>query len=120
MYVQDQLASLRPRTNYCIGDGGYCAQPPLLKNYGKQASPLQKGARSTLRGLRVGMVDSIGRICWGPHKPWIAHPAATATMSRIKVRGDLTQFSNCKPQGLKGTSDHGPCALDLGPLVLAL
>jgi hypothetical protein len=35
--------------------------PPRSKSHGKQASPLQAGARSTRRGLRVEVVYSLGR-----------------------------------------------------------
>ena len=40
--------------------GGYCTQPPRSKSHGKQASPLQAGARSNRRGLRVGLISSFG------------------------------------------------------------
>ena len=42
---------LRPR--------GYCAQPPRSKSHGKQAAPLQEGARSTRRGFKVGVIVSL-------------------------------------------------------------
>ena len=40
--------------------GGYCAQPPRSKSHGKQASPLQEGALSTGRAVRVSVVGSFG------------------------------------------------------------
>ena len=32
--------------------GGYCAQPPLLKNYGKQTSPLSSGCTIHAQGVK--------------------------------------------------------------------
>ena len=45
-------------TDHGPRSGGYCAQLSRSKSHGTQASPLQAGARSTRRGLRVGAVDS--------------------------------------------------------------
>ena len=48
-------------THYAPRSGGYCAQPLRFKSHGKQGTPLiQAGARSTRRGLRVGVVVSFG------------------------------------------------------------
>ena len=96
---------------------GYCAQPPRFRSHCKQASPLQEGARSTSRGLRVGLVVSFGRsFVWGA-KLRIADPSAGRR--RTMSGGNLTQSSTVRPQDARpGTLDHGPCASDLGALVL--
>ena len=39
-------------------------------------APLQEGALSTRRGLRVGVVDSLGGSFVGALEPWIAYAAA--------------------------------------------
>ena len=102
--------------------GGYCAQPPRSKSRGKQASPPQAVAGSTRRGLRVGVVNSFGgSFVGGLLQLWIAHLAARPTRRGTMSGGNLTQSSIVRSQDARlGTPDHGPCAADHGPLVLAL
>ena len=47
---------------------------PIAK--ANRAAPLQAEARSTRRGLRVGVADSLGGSFVGALEPWIAYAAA--------------------------------------------
>ena len=52
-----------------------------------RAAPLKAEARSTRRGLRVGVVDSFAEsLVWGL-KSWIRHPAARPTRHGALVPG---------------------------------
>ena len=76
-------------------------------------APLQAGARSTRRGSRAGVVDLLEwGFVWGLLEPLIACLAKTLPCRVSKSEDNLTQSFKCKPQGSKGTSDHGARASD--------
>ena len=79
-------------------------------------APLQAGARSTRRSLRVGAVVSFGgSFVGGLLQLWIAHLAARPTRRGTMSGGNLTQSSIVRSQDARlGTLDHGPCASDHG------
>ena len=73
---------LNNKSKSCLSDtlrGGAAPTPQASKATANRPGPLQAGARSTRRGLRVEAVNSFeGGFVWGL-KSWIRHPAARPT-----------------------------------------
>jgi len=61
--IAKATAKLRPLTTKSF----------IIHSDGYKASPLQAGARSTRKGLRVGVVDSLGGSFVRLLKPWLDH-----------------------------------------------